>query len=156
MLTIWVSLHSPNIQVRLGAAGQVPCFLFPSLSPSACQLLSMCANCLKRPKSLLCQEPLWQTRWTKTWQLQSDSLGDIYQLWRAGKTVEWQWNKTLYILITSSAPCPNWNDWKQHSALTKTVNKASFCTVSLDLLPMPFLLHSSPPLTGRMCCSAVL
>lgn len=140
-------------QVRLGVAGQEPCFLFSSLSTSACQLLRMCANSLKRPRSSLCQESLWQTRWTKTWQLQSDSLGDIYQLWRAENTVERQWNKPLCILIICSEPGPNWNDRKQYSVLIKTVN-------NLSVLYLWIFCHCHSSITRLLLwqaiCAAVL
>lgn len=98
---------------RRGTAGQAPSFLFSSLSSSVCQLL--CANSLKRPSSSLCQKSVWQSRWAKTWLLQSESLGDIYQFWRAEKTVERWWNKPLNIWIICSAQGPSWNDRKQHS-----------------------------------------
>lgn len=120
----WVSLHLPNIffKVRLGAAGQAPCFLFPSLSTSACQLLRMCANSLKRPKNSLCQESLWQTRWQKHGSF-NQIPSETFISYEGQKTVERQWNKPICILIICSAPGANWNDWKQHSALLKAVDK---------------------------------
>lgn len=146
----WVSSSTFFLE-RHRTAGQAPLFLFSSLSSSVCQLL--CANSLKRPSSSLCQKSVWQSRWAETWQLQSDSLGDIYQFWRAENTVERRWNEPLNIWIICSALSPSWNDRKQHSDC-RQIN--SFCTVSLAFLSLPFLHHTSPPLTGHMCCSAVL
>lgn len=64
-----VDLLSANtfLRVRFRAAGQAPSFCSPGCLHQNANLLSMCANSLKRPRGAQCQESLWRTGWTKTW-----------------------------------------------------------------------------------------
>lgn len=81
LLYMWQTHSSER---GLGAAGQAPCSLFPSLSSSACQSPGdVCQQSEKAPQQFMPRVSFGEPDGRKTWQLQSDSLWDIYQLWRA-------------------------------------------------------------------------
>lgn len=136
--------------LKFGIVGLASCFLFPSLSRSACQ--ASCANCLKRPNGSVCQETFWQTSWARAWQLHSDSLQAINHIWRSGsrRTVE----STFSILMMFAASGHHWNEQETQHSTGGWMGEGGWTTFVCYISGFS-AIASSPPLTGHMCCSTV-
>lgn len=143
------SLHSPSsfLKARLCAVGPVFCSL---------HCLHQNANCYvcvptvwKGPVALhaksLFGNPDGQKHGSFN-QIPSETF-----ISNEGRVVQWKDSGTnlflQYFFLIIIPAHPNWKDWKHPSR--RFADTPSH-------LSLPFLHHMPPPLTGHMCCSAVL